>query len=99
MKVLLEYIYGNKEYVKRVGRNGHHYWSNYEKCDLYCPHCGQKTIWEKQGGGDCYLGVDYVCTSCVRTHYLENMNSADEKIVEQLRTGITHQPTTVEKER
>lgn len=83
MKVLNEYP------------DSHHYWEKYEKSDYFCPCCGSKELWEEQGSGDYYLGVDYVCTNCDTVHTLDNSgNEAKKEIVDQLKTKVTSTPTT-----
>lgn len=36
----------------------------FHKTDYYCPSCGERGVWEEQGSGDCYIGVDYCCSYC-----------------------------------
>ena len=26
----------------------HHYFDEFEKCQLFCPHCGKQEVWEEQ---------------------------------------------------
>lgn len=94
MKILKEYIYG-KQFQESSGRLGHHYITDYEITDLYCPDCGVQDVWEEQGEGDYYVGSHYVCAACGTEHYLDNSGSeADPKLVNQLKTGVTDTPTT-----
>lgn len=68
------------------------------KSKMYCPNCGKQEIWEEQGSGDYYAGVDYVCTACGSKSYLDSVHvpndSSHAEILEQLRSGITNKPTT-----
>lgn len=87
MKVLNEYV------------GSHHYVERWEKCDYFCPNCGKKEVWEEQGGGDYYAGVDYVCVACDHFFYLPSgtFTRKDKNqitILEQLKTGKTNEPTT-----
>ena len=43
---------------------GHSYAERYEQTELFCPGCGVKGLWDEQGGGDYYVGENFVCTSC-----------------------------------
>jgi predicted RNA-binding Zn-ribbon protein involved in translation (DUF1610 family) len=87
MKVLQEYP------------NSHHYVREYQLSGLFCPTCGKQEVWAEQGGGDYYLGVDYVCASCGSTANLDSVCVAIERhpdlgILEQLKTGVTKVATT-----
>jgi hypothetical protein len=79
--------------------NRHHYterWELEEK--IFCPGCGNKTVWVEQSPGDYYLGPDHYCTTCAHRFSLcgpTKLSQANElKILEQLRSGLTHEPTT-----
>ncbi len=75
----------------------HHYIHEYEKCDYFCPACGKQTVWEEQGSGDYYEGVDYVCTSCNHSFTIPSLKIADSAwalIPEQLRSGIALKPVS-----
>lgn len=95
MKVIAEYFY-HKELAKKRNSLGHHYVQEYVKSEFYCPSCGSKEVWEQQGEGDYYMGVNYVCTSCGRHHHLDSsgMEDFDPHILEQLRSGKTATPKT-----
>jgi len=86
MKVILEF------------KNSHHYEKEYKKSDLYCPFCGKQEVWEDQGCGDYYHGVDYNCSSCNSSHSLDNSSrnetEAYSSISRQLRDGVAIKPTT-----
>lgn len=87
MKVLKEYP------------GSHHYWEEYKKTDLFCTHCGKKEVWEETGIGDYYLGPESFCTACNSTANYSGGASVtnrpeDVSVIEQLRTGVTAQPTT-----
>jgi hypothetical protein len=81
-------------------KDSHHYFETYEKSDYYCPSCGVKgDLWEEQGGGDYYQGVDYICTSCESLHHLDNCGyrPTEENFrnkVRQLKSGVMDEPTT-----
>lgn len=76
----------------------HHYIEEFEQCELFCPNCANKTVWEEQGLGDHYVGVDFLCTSCNHIFNLQGPypieRSTDELKIEQLRTGVTKDPST-----
>lgn len=78
----------------------HYYWTEYtQEKSLYCPHCGQQgTLWT-ESGGDYYQGPSSLCTHCSHRFYLHDggfLNTEPNvlKILDQLKTGLTAQPTT-----
>lgn len=74
----------------------HHYIEESERDnDQFCPTCGvQGQLW-RASAGDYYLGSETICTACGNSNYLDNGgNVGDPKIIEQLKSGITHKPTT-----
>lgn len=78
----------------------HHYMETYvNNIKLYCPNCGhQGLVWESLSG-DYYVGPQYICVDCSNAFYLPSGPSKlkdpnELKKVEQLRSGITHEPTT-----
>lgn len=76
----------------------HHYIEEYERVDLFCPHCGQQKVWEEQSRGDYYCGPNYLCESCGSAFTLQGPDLPNEprmfKQIEQLRTGVTLEATT-----
>lgn len=73
----------------------HHYMRVWEKTDEYCPWCGERQMWSEVGADDYYQGSEYACLNCGRSSYLDLGGSeVSPSILEQLRTGITHEPTT-----
>lgn len=77
----------------------HHYITEYDKSEFYCPLCGKQEVWEEKGQGDYYCGSDYVCISCGSKSYLDGCRVAPNEvrymnILEQIRTGVTMVPTT-----
>lgn len=86
MKVLNEY----------PGR--HHYWEEYEKTELHCPLCGDRSVWSETGPGDFYVGADFLCTSCSAVWTMQGPEKTKEINVmgklAQLRQGKTFEPTT-----
>lgn len=77
----------------------HHYVVEFLKSKLYCPNCGKQEVWEEQGGGDYYLGVDYICTSCGSKSHLDSVHIPNNEsnhvgILEQLKSGVTNEPKT-----
>ncbi len=86
MKVLNEY----------TGR--HHYIENFEKTKYFCPNCGCQDVWEEQSPGDYYVGAEYICSICGADWTMQGVGVCDEarmkNKVEQLKTGITLEPTT-----
>jgi hypothetical protein len=43
---------------------GHTSRRTYDRDDMWCPFCGNKSVWEERGEGDHYLGPNEVCASC-----------------------------------
>lgn len=85
MKVLNEY------------GNSHHYMESYSEVDFYCPECGKREVWMNDGSGDYYVGEDYICMACESIFYLPSIRKADaheKKKIEQIKTGVTFEPTT-----
>lgn len=87
MKVLLEF---NKR---------HHYFEEYYKTERYCPNCGKQEVWDSLGEGDYYQGTTSYCTACSFGCCLLGGPGPTEdpaylKVIEQLKTGSTHVPTT-----
>ncbi len=81
--------------VEKVSTNygTHSYEYDYEKTELYCPHCGKQEVWEEAGGGDYYLGVDYLCTACSHISHLDSGGETDHpEVVEQILTGKVNPP-------
>jgi len=72
----------------------HHYVKTYVKCVLFCPNCGKQEVWEELGGGDYYLGVDYVCTNCDASHCLDHTGTGGDSpdITRQIRDGKADEP-------
>jgi predicted RNA-binding Zn-ribbon protein involved in translation (DUF1610 family) len=72
---------------------GHTIQREFKKTDYFCPNCGKQSIWEEQGGGDYYVGVDYECCSCESVFNMPNMGKAnmndefspDKQIIEAIR--------------
>lgn len=76
----------------------HHYWGEFEKTHMHCPNCGASEVFVEQGEGDYYQGPNHVCTACSFWFTMPSGRLSDEasqrKIVEQLRSGKAHGPTT-----
>lgn len=87
MKVLDEYA-------------SHHYFTNFDKADIYCPRCGHKEVWIEDGVGDYYCGPQFLCIACDSVWTMQGPLTASNKNtlkkLDQLRTGKTHDPTTRE---
>ena len=47
--------------------------------ELYCPHCGEQSVWVDQSPGDYYVGVQHVCTECRWSFYLPSSNEVTDK--------------------
>lgn len=72
---------------------------DYEKSNFYCPLCGQKEVWRQEGMGDYYNGSDYICIYCGGQSLLDGCYPGPNQInymnkLEQLKTGVTMEPTT-----
>lgn len=46
------------------GEVSHSYKETWAITQLFCPHCGSKAVWEDQGGGDYYVGSEFLCIQC-----------------------------------
>lgn len=62
-------------------------------------NCGVKGLWEAQGGGDFYIGPDFLCTNCSYLCHLPTgvspiVELRELKKVEQIKTNTTFEPTT-----
>lgn len=87
-----------QEYPKTERHDGHHYWREYEKEKYFCLNCGKQEVWAEQGEGDYYCGADLVCVACGHSWTMQGpslkTDPIDLIVLEQLRTGITKEPTT-----
>lgn len=76
----------------------HHYMDEYEKCDLFCPNCGLKEVWQEQSPGDYYVGEDFICAACKHDFTIQGPRPMTEpnqlKKIQQLKSGVTLEPTT-----
>lgn len=64
----------------------------YKKSNYYCPLCGKQEVWEDQGEGDFYEGVDYACTNCYASFTLPSLGTNEndfegEQLIKQLRSN------------
>lgn len=69
---------------------GHTAESTYKKIELYCPSCGQQEVWQEQGSGDFYEGVDYACVNCKAHFTLPSLGTNEgsyegEQLINQLK--------------
>lgn len=85
--------------VIREYKGSHYYEEEFVKNNMFCPLCGQQSLWRQKGEGDYYNGVDYVCINCGATANLDSVhgpldNEADIGVLEQLRSGEIKIPTT-----
>lgn len=75
----------------------HHYWAEFVKEDIHCIGCGTKGVWVASEG-DYYAGPEHICTNCECIFHIAVGPSKAEKNdlikIEQLRTGITKDPST-----
>lgn len=57
--------------------------------DLFCPHCGEKSVWVEQGGGDYYVGAQHLCLACRWTFHMPALSEShgwqDEQRIAALR--------------
>jgi len=42
----------------------HEYKSPWKETTYFCPCCGSKSVWNKNDGGDYYMGETFACVSC-----------------------------------
>lgn len=86
MKVLNEYP------------GSHHYWDQFVKTNHYCPNCGAQSVWEEQSAGDYYTGAEFICVACKSSWTMQGPSISKEENmlgkVEQLRSGVTKEPST-----
>lgn len=57
----------------------HKYSETWDLTELYCPHCGKQEVWEEQGGGDYYVGVDYACTACAHIFNMPTLGKQKDR--------------------
>ena len=48
---------------------GHTYVETWEKTEYFCPHCGNKSVWDEVANGDYYLGTTLTCENCGGTFH------------------------------
>ena len=74
----------------------HHYWREYDHDEaLFCPHCGEKTVYVEQGAGDYYVGPTHLCVSCHFSFSLPGgakSTGTELKIIKQLISGKVDKP-------
>lgn len=56
---------------------GHNIDYEYSLTELFCPICGNKTVYVDQGYGDYYLGPDHLCITCNST-FAGNINEGQQ---------------------
>lgn len=68
---------------------GHSYSFEYLKdLDMYCPNCGERTVYFEHSVGDYYVGATHVCISCSHSWTIQGpqeANSEDEQVIEQIK--------------
>lgn len=70
--------------------DGSAYNTVYAKSEVYCPHCGEQTVWISSCT-DYYLGNIGTCTSCEKYHWSAGeFYEADKFVIEMLKGEITH---------
>ena len=52
------------------GDYSHKYPEKWAETDLFCPECGNQTVYVEQSGGDYYVGVEYLCAGCGASFFL-----------------------------
>lgn len=62
MKIKVKYYCSKGTGIKKTF--SHSYIFEYEKCDYYCINCGKQLVYEEDGEGDYYIGVNYICANC-----------------------------------
>jgi len=72
---------------------GHTYIFEYYKSELYCPNCGEKTVWIEQGEGDYYEGPTHVCISCLEyfsmpRQCIAEIDGSEIQIIDQIKKGL-----------
>lgn len=75
----------------------YHYIEEYKLTDYFCPNCGSKNVWEEDSEGDFYVGPSLVCTKCRCQFTMQgpyDKNPHDDKIIDQLISGVTAKVVT-----
>ena len=50
---------------------GHAYTETWQRQpELHCPACGEKEVWEDQGGGDYHVGAQLLCSACEASFHI-----------------------------
>lgn len=48
----------------------HSYHEEWEKLDIHCPACAEKSVWRNSGPGDYYIEAQHICEACGVEFYL-----------------------------
>lgn len=49
---------------------GHSYNETWVRTEYFCPGCGKQEVHMRDGGGDYYVGEQYICTACDHTFHM-----------------------------
>jgi hypothetical protein len=70
---------------------GHTITTYYERSDWFCPNCGKQNVWEEQGPGDYYVGVNHVCIECKTYFLMPSIDSdpdyTEKQVIETIRAN------------
>ncbi len=70
----------------------HKYTETWEKTNYNCANCGRRGVWQRQDGGDLYVGPQYICIGCGHFFYLPDgvlpvsFDTQDSQRLKHLRT-------------
>ena len=67
------------KYSNGKGEFMHSHMEEWEKTELFCPHCGKRGVWHDTGGGDYYVGETFICPACRHRFYLPSGVSPCDK--------------------
>lgn len=57
---------------------GHSYTERWDVSDLYCPHCGDQSVWIEDAGGDYYEGPGHLCAACGWQFTMPRLGASDQ---------------------
>lgn len=70
MKSTFKVNYQKQDYKTGERTLSHSYLETWESLDLFCPHCGEKSVWHDTAAGDYYVDEQYLCVSCDHSWYM-----------------------------
>lgn len=84
------YLHSEEPLRTQTRQFSHKYTETWELTENFCPCCGKREVWLEQGGGDYYVGQQYICMACDSTFHMPNSqkctDDADRQRLERLRS-------------